>query len=165
MTKATLLIVLSALLPIPAQAGWECTMPNGVTIQRQFGQCPSDAIQKRQTSPDPDPPPVVAVTPSMICKAAIATVMAKDPAIIQTRPAVDGTITLSYIRSSDRSTWSYKCKTNGNQIMWGSLSGRWRNDPMDGKVLFQKKDGKLSVQEKYSDGSANERIFEANSLK
>lgn len=161
MTKTTLFIVFSALLPISAQAGWECTMPNGLIIQRQFGQCPSDAIQKRQTSPDP----VVEVTPSMICKAAIATVMAKDPAIIQARPAGDGTITLSYVKSSDRSTWSYKCKTSGNQIMWGSLSGRWRNDPMDGKVSFQKKDGTLSVQEKYSDGSVNERIFEANSLK
>ena len=91
--------------------------------------------------------------------------MAKDPAIIQTRPAADGTITLSYVRSSDNSTWSYKCKTSGNQIMWGGLSGRWRNDPMDGKVSFQRKDGKLSVQEKHSDGSANERLFEADSLK
>lgn len=54
MTTPTL-VLLAALACIPsAHARWECTMPNGRTIQREFGPCPQDAIEKRQTAPDPD---------------------------------------------------------------------------------------------------------------
>lgn len=54
MTTPTL-VLLAALACIPsAHARWECTMPNGRTVQREFGPCPQDAIEKRQTAPDPD---------------------------------------------------------------------------------------------------------------
>lgn len=55
MTMPTLVVLLAAVACIPgAHARWECTMPNGRTVQREFGTCPEDAIEKRQTAPEPD---------------------------------------------------------------------------------------------------------------
>lgn len=73
-----------------------------------------------------------------ICKAAIGTVMGRDPRIIKASPARENPkeVELFYIRQNDGTRWAYKCKLEDNRAIWGIPAGRWRTLPEDGTVTF-----------------------------
>lgn len=65
-----------------------------------------------------------------ICKASIATIMGRDVSIINIDVIKDDSVYLSYVRSNDGTQWSYKCKVDGNKVIWGNADGRWRTDEL-----------------------------------
>ena len=73
-----------------------------------------------------------------ICRAAIGTVMGRDPGIIKATisDANPKEVELFYIRQNDGTRWEYKCKLEDNRAIWGIPSGRWRTLPEDGTVTF-----------------------------
>lgn len=103
-------------------------------------------------------------TNEQICKATIATVMSKDPSIINIDKVSGKVISLSYIRNADSSKWAYRCKTEGSKAIWASDTGRWRTHALDSKITFSANGNTLKVTEKYNDGSATKKSFSSKQL-
>lgn len=92
--------------------------------------------------------------------------MGRDPKTIRVT-RIDGEILfLSYVRPIDNFIWDYRCKIEGNRVIWASEPGRWRESPKDGKVFFEVVgDGKqLRIMEDHGDGSATNELFDRDKI-
>ena len=98
-------------------------------------------------------------TDHQICRAAIATIMHKDVSI--TSASGEEVISVSY-----RSEYlkKFKCRLQGSRVMWGAADGRWRDHPMDEKVMWEAKGEKLIIRQPWSDGSVSEDEFDRDQL-
>ena len=101
---------------------------------------------------------------NQICKAAVATVMGRDPIIMSIDQVQGEVVYLSYIRQDDGKKWGYKCRLEGNRIIWGAYDGRWRTHPMDSIITFQVKGDVLNIEDRFSDGSTNRKSFNLKQL-
>jgi hypothetical protein len=105
-------------------------------------------------------------SPQAICRMAIGSVMGRDPKmVVVTR--IDGQILhLSYVRPIDYFVWDYRCRIEGNRVIWASEPGRWREGPDDDKVLFEViGDGnQLRIIETHSDGSIRKAEFDRDAV-
>ena len=72
-----------------------------------------------------------------ICRTAIAVVMDRDPKTLQTSDAPDGVVVLTYARPFDNFVFTYRCKLEGDRVVWADEPGRWRDEAKDPKVSFE----------------------------
>lgn len=102
-----------------------------------------------------------AFAPEVICRTAIGSVMGRDPkVVVVTR--IDGEILyLSYVRPIDNFIWDYRCRIEGNRVIWASEPGRWREGPGDDKVFFEviANGSQLRIIDNHSDGSTTKEEF------
>lgn len=103
-------------------------------------------------------------TPRQICKAGIAVVMGRVPATMKVDRVRENVVFLSYNRPDDGKRWTYKCKIEGERIIWGADDGRWRTHPEDSVISFAIDGSSLVVAERFSDGSSNEETFTRKQL-
>lgn len=96
-----------------------------------------------------------------ICKAAIGTLMGQEPKIIKILKNDAGIIDLSYIRPADGTRWSYRCKLDGNKVIWAVDQGRWRVGADDEIVTYSFVSGGIEVVDTYSDGSSTKETYTA----
>ena len=94
-----------------------------------------------------------------VCKAAISTVMGKNPSIMKIDRIKRNVTYLSYIRPDDGTNWAYRCMFDRSTVIWASDTGRWRTDKADSKITFSINGNTLTISEKYSDGSATNKSF------
>jgi hypothetical protein len=115
-------------------------------------------------------PSVAAAEPSFepeaICRTAIASIMGRDPKTVQVTKVAGDILFLSYVRPIDNFVWDYRCKIEGNRVIWASEPGRWREDPKDDKVFFEIVGGgkQLRIIENHRDGSATKELFERDQI-
>lgn len=102
---------------------------------------------------------------AMICKAAVATVMGRDPAIIKIGQDGDEIVSLSYRRSGEQKLWSYRCKIVADRVIWAADPGRWRDHPQDERITYRADKVKIYIAETYGDGSKTEKSFAKANLK
>jgi hypothetical protein len=104
--------------------------------------------------------------PEAICRTAIASIMGRDPKLVQVTRVAGDILFLSYVRPIDNFVWDYRCKIQDNRVVWASEPGRWREDPKDDKVFFEiVGDGKqLRIIENHGDGSATKELFERDQI-
>ena len=105
-------------------------------------------------------------TRETICRTAIASVMGRDPKLVQVT-RIDGDILfLSYVRPIDNFVWDYRCRIDGNRVIWASEPGRWREGPKDERVSFEVVgDGEqLRIIDDHADGSATNELFDRDKL-
>ncbi len=107
-----------------------------------------------------------AFAPETICRTAIGSVMGRDPkVVVVTR--IDGEILyLSYVRPIDYFVWDYRCRIEGNRVIWASEPGRWREGPDDDKVFFEVIAGgsQLRIIDNHSDGSTTKEEFDRDKV-
>jgi hypothetical protein len=72
-----------------------------------------------------------------ICRTAIAAMMDRDPKLVQATDASDGTVVLTYARPFDNFVYTYRCRIDGDRVIWADEPGRWRDGPKDAKVSFE----------------------------
>ncbi|MEO8320770.1 MAG: hypothetical protein ABI561_20875 [Bradyrhizobium sp.] len=72
-----------------------------------------------------------------ICRTAIATIMDRDPKLVQATDAPDGVVVLTYARPFDNFVFSYRCRLDGDHVVWADEPGRWRDGAKDAKVSFE----------------------------
>lgn len=72
-----------------------------------------------------------------VCRTAIAAMMDRDPKLVQATDASDGTVVLTYARPFDNFVFTYRCRIDGDRVVWADEPGRWRDGPKDAKVLFE----------------------------
>jgi hypothetical protein len=61
----------------------------------------------------------------------------------------------------DNFVWTYRCRIDGNRVMWANEPGRWREDPKDDKVLFEDVEAgkQLRIIKNHRDGSSTKQLF------
>ncbi|QRM34940.1 hypothetical protein [Microvirga sp. VF16] len=101
----------------------------------------------------------------VVCRAAVGSVTGRDPSIMMARP--DGDVThVSYSRPSDGSVWSYRCRLEGNRVIWASAEGRWRTHPDNGVLTYEMVEGgKIRIVEAHSNGSKSEDTYDRKDLR
>jgi hypothetical protein len=104
--------------------------------------------------------------PEAICRTAIASIMDRDPKLVRVTRITGDVLFLSYVRPIDNFVWDYRCKIQGNRVVWASEPGRWREDPKDDKVFFEIVEGgkQLRIIEDHGDGSATNELFERDQI-
>ena len=105
------------------------------------------------------------IDPTRVCKAAIAAIMHRDPGSISASGPTAGSVRLRYIRDTDGTPWAYRCRLEGDRVIWASDTGRWRTDPADDVIHFSANATSVTITEKYSDGSSNVTSYEMSRLK
>lgn len=99
-----------------------------------------------------------------ICIGAIATAMGRESSIINI-DSTEGKITyLSYQRKGDGQRWTYRCKLEGDKVIWASDKGRWRIGPYDSEITFFVKGETVTITELYSDGSKTSNKYHITEL-
>ncbi|MFK5970698.1 MAG: hypothetical protein QM487_11340, partial [Candidatus Marithrix sp.] len=78
--------------------------------------------------------------------------MGTDPLIMRASKNND-IVTISYNRESDGKLWKYKCKRQGNQIIWGM--NRFNTHKLDTKYTFIVNSKELIITETYPGGTEN----------
>jgi hypothetical protein len=104
--------------------------------------------------------------PEAICRTAIAAIMDRDPKAVRVT-RIDGDILfLSYLRPIDNFIWDYRCRIEGNRVIWASEPGRWRDGPNDDKVSFEVVDGgrQLRISADHGDGTATNELFDRDKI-
>jgi hypothetical protein len=102
-----------------------------------------------------------------ICRAAIASITDRDPKIMQVTRAVGSIIFLTYVRPIDNFIWTYRCRIEGNRVVWADEPGRWREDnPGDDKIFFETTDAgkQLRIVNNHDDGSSKEQVFDRDEI-
>jgi hypothetical protein len=72
-----------------------------------------------------------------VCRTAIAAIMDRDPKLVQATDASDGAVVLTYARPFDNFVFTYRCRIDGDRVVWADEPGRWRDGPKDAKVSFE----------------------------
>lgn len=90
--------------------------------------------------------------------------MGRDPSSMTVSNIEGPIIGVSYIRKNDGTKWSYKCKIDGNKIVWGNSDGRWRESSEDSVITYKLTGNSIVVSETYSDGSKNTKNYKNGAL-
>lgn len=120
----------------------------------------SAAVTPKPAVPRQEAPVVKPSVPAKsICKAAVATVMGRPASIISATEKAGGEVALSYTRADDGSVWKYKCKLDGDRVVWATEGGRWRTHPDDGVVRYTIGASFLEVTESHNGAVAISKRF------
>jgi hypothetical protein len=105
--------------------------------------------------------------PGVICRAAIGSLMDRDPKLFRMTRTDGDILFLSYVRPIDNFDWTYRCKIRGNRVIWASEPGRWREDPKDDKVSFEIVAGgkQLRIIDDRGDGSPTKVLFDLDRIR
>jgi hypothetical protein len=96
----------------------------------------------------------------------IASIMDRDPKLVRVTRIAGDVVFLSYVRPIDNFVWDYRCRIQGNRVVWASEPGRWREEAKDDKVFFEiVGDGKqLRTIADHGDASATKELFERDQI-
>lgn len=100
--------------------------------------------------------------PPAICRTAIAAIMDRDPKLMQTRTVADGIVMLTYARPIDNFVWAYRCRLEGNRVIWANEPGRWRDKAKDDKILFEVvgSGSQLRIIDNHPNGTTTRQLFD-----
>lgn len=102
-----------------------------------------------------------------ICKAAVAMMFGQSPNIIRIQNS-GSPFVLSYVRPKDGSSFKYRCKIRGNEIIWAGFIdgkwGRWRNGQYDPEVTYKVSKSKIVISEQYPGDKANTESYDLSAL-
>jgi hypothetical protein len=101
-----------------------------------------------------------------ICRTAIASIMSRDPKMMQVSRTAGDVLFLTYVRPMDNFVWTYRCRIEGNRVVWATEPGRWRDDPKDDEILFEVVGvGKqLRIIQNHGDGSSTKQLFDRDTI-
>jgi hypothetical protein len=55
-----------------------------------------------------------------ICRTAIASIMGRDPKMMQITLAAGDVVFMTYVRPIDTFVWTYRCRIEGNRVVWAA---------------------------------------------
>jgi hypothetical protein len=115
-------------------------------------------------SPASAAPPAFEV--EAICRTAIGAIMDRDPKTMKVTKAADGVLILTYDRPIDNFIWTYRCRIDGDRVVWASEPGRWREGPKDDKILFEVVDAgkQLRIIAIHRNGSRSQQLFDRDKI-
>ncbi|MCE4113253.1 MULTISPECIES: hypothetical protein [Yersinia pseudotuberculosis complex] len=105
------------------------------------------------------------VSDKMVCKATIAGLMHQKPYLITVEEMTEDYL-LYYTREIDKTEWTYKCKVEGNNVIWGTASVKYSKLRSAKNTTFTVSDdkNKIIIIDKYVDGSETKKIIDIKDL-
>ena len=102
-----------------------------------------------------------------ICRTAIGAIMDRDPKTMKVTKNADNVLILTYDRPIDNFIWTYRCRVDGNRVVWASEPGRWRDGPKDDQILFEVVDAgkQLRIIAVHRDGSRAQQLFDRDAIR
>jgi hypothetical protein len=102
----------------------------------------------------------------VICRTAIASIMGRDPKIRRVTRTAGDILFLTYVRPMDNFVWTFRCRIEGNRVVWASEPGRWREGPKDDKIFFEVVNAgkQLRIIENHGDSSRSEQLFDRDAI-
>jgi hypothetical protein len=102
-----------------------------------------------------------------ICRTAIAAIMDRDPKTMRVTKSSADMLILTYDRPIDNFIWTYRCRIEGNRVVWASEPGRWRDGPKDDQILFEVVDAgrQLRIIAVRRDGSRAQQLFDRDAIR
>jgi hypothetical protein len=102
-----------------------------------------------------------------ICRTAIAAIMDRDPKAMKVTKNAGDLLILTYDRPIDNFIWTYRCRIQGNRVVWASEPGRWRDGPKDDQILFEVVDAgrQLRIIAVHRDGSRAQQLFDRDAIR
>ena len=102
-----------------------------------------------------------------ICRTAIAAIMDRDPKAMKVTKNAGDLLILTYDRPIDNFIWTYRCRLQGNRVVWASEPGRWRDGPKDDQILFEVVDAgrQLRIIAVHRDGSRAQQLFDRDAIR
>jgi hypothetical protein len=102
-----------------------------------------------------------------ICRTAIAAIMDRDPKAMKVTKNAGDLLILTYDRPIDNFIWTYRCRIQGNRVVWASEPGRWRDGPKDDQILFEVVDAgrQLRIIAVRRDGSRAQQLFDRDAIR
>ena len=99
-----------------------------------------------------------------ICQTAIAVLMDRDPKVLQATDAPDGDVVLTYARPFDNFVFTYRCKLEGNRVVWADEPGRWRDEAKDAKISFEVAghDDRIRITVSRAKGPTLQQLFDSD---
>jgi hypothetical protein len=121
-------------------------------------------------SETPAPAPVAALSDAdlgRVCRAAVAALNGRDPAIIKVEHITGDMAYVGYRRPDDGKVWKNRCRVEGDRVVWsavdldgpGSGPGRWRTHPDDETITYSIDGATVKVRVGFSDGSGWEESY------
>jgi len=100
-------------------------------------------------------------TDKEICRAGIAVTAGKPLSIVKPAGASEDFYRFTYVREKDQTRWSFRCKVEGDRVVWATSNGPWRTRDSDWPIYWYVDDSGnvLNVLEDYLDGSGNKETF------
>ena len=97
-----------------------------------------------------------------ICRTAIGVVMDRDPKLLQATDAPDGVVVLTYARPFDNFVFTYRCKLEGDRVVWADEPGRWREEAKDARVSFEVTDSgdRIRITVSRAKGPTLQQLFD-----
>jgi hypothetical protein len=125
---------------------------------RRVSPWASLAMLSASLSPAPAAP---AFEADAICRISLAAMTDRDPKIMQVSRTDGDVLFLTYVRPIDNFVWAYRCRIEGNRVLWATEPGRWRDDPKDDRIFFEIVDAgrQLRIIEEHGDGTSTKRLF------
>jgi hypothetical protein len=101
-----------------------------------------------------------------ICRTVIASVADRDPKLVRVARTAGDILFLTYARPIDNFVWTYRCRIEGNRVVWASEPGRWREGPKDDRLFFEDIGAgkQLQIIEKHKDGSSTKKLFDRDAI-
>lgn len=100
-----------------------------------------------------------------ICRAAISTIFDEKPEDIELFRQQLNVNYLRFPKNDKNQVNRFKCIVQGDEIIWATEMGAYRNTPIDSKITFEAKDNVLVVKEIHKNGSIFRKAFDVEKLK
>ncbi|WP_156402422.1 hypothetical protein [Caulobacter sp. Root1472] len=102
-----------------------------------------------------------------ICRAAIATVMGRDPSTIKAAPAPDATtdqgmtVRTRYTRASDGTVWRNECSVAGNRVLWAAVDadGSVGRKRLEDQIYFRAEGHNITIQLEMDGQRVSEKTY------
>ncbi|MCI5059778.1 MAG: hypothetical protein MRY79_01765 [Alphaproteobacteria bacterium] len=101
---------------------------------------------------------------AQICRAGISTVMDKKVEDVVIKRQQKSVIYLKFPIEENERTSELKCLVRGEQVIWATVTGRWRDSDLDSYVHYAVEDGILTVKERHKNGSIFTKKFDVDKL-
>lgn len=109
-------------------------------------------------------PLVGSFSQEQVARAAIATAMDQDPAVIEVVRTENDVIYTTYTRDYFKTTWDNRCKLEGCQVILATATGPWRTEKHNDHITFAASDETLVITRRSADGSLKKRDFSLREL-
>jgi hypothetical protein len=103
-----------------------------------------------------------AFDPATICRTAIIAITDRDPKLMQAHTEPGGVVMLTYARPIDNFVWAYRCRLEGNRVIWANEPGRWRDSAKDDKIFFEIVGAgtQLRIIDNHPNGTTTQQLFD-----
>ncbi|MBI2260282.1 MAG: hypothetical protein HYU62_01255 [Caulobacterales bacterium] len=104
-------------------------------------------VDAAKAEPEVAPVAMTAKDMGRVCRAAIATVMGRDPSIIRVTATNGNIVDVRYTRD-DGTVWSNRCRVESGRVTWAAIEngqpGRWRTED---NITFSADGDQITVTE------------------